>query len=325
MRIAVLVLAGVIIIGTAGYVLIEGMPLFDSFYMTMISITTTGYREIGHLSDFGRGFTVFIISAGVVSLAYIAGRVLQFIIRFYLTQRRKMKKDIENLSNHFIIAGFGRMGRIIQEGLSTGGIDTAIIEQDQEIADELADRNILHIQGDATKDEVLKSAGLERARGLVCVLPTDAENVFTVLTARGIRPDCFMVSRALDPESEKKLKRAGADRVVKPVEIAGNRLVHLLLRPGVMDFIDLVVRGTSMDLKIEELEIGPDSPMVDRKITEFINREDLNMLVIGIYRDNGDFVYNPTADDIIMANDKLIALGKEHDFRKLKRLCRSEE
>lgn len=271
MRIAVLVLAGVIIIGTAGYVLIEGMSLFDSFYMTMISITTTGYREIGNLSNFGRGFTVFIISAGVVSLAYIAGRVLQFIVRFYLTQRRKMKKDIENLSNHFIIAG------------------------------------------------------LERARGLVCVLPTDAENVFTVLTARGIRPDCFLVSRALDPESEKKLKRAGADRVVKPVEIAGNRLVHLLLRPGVMDFIDLVVRGTSMDLKIEELEIGPDSPMVDRKITEFINREDLNMLVIGIYRDNGDFVYNPTADDIIMANDKLIALGKEHDFRKLKRLCRSEE
>lgn len=312
-------------IGTAGYMLIEGMPLFDSFYMTMISITTTGYREIGNLSNPGRGFTIFIISAGVVSLAYIAGRVLQFLIRFYITQRRKMKKDIENLSLHFVIAGFGRMGRIIHEGLSKGGIDTVIIEQDQETADELADRNILHVQGDAAKDEVLKNAGLERARGLVCVLPTDAENVFSVLTARGIRPDCFIVSRAIDPETEKKLKRAGADRVVKPVEIAGNRLVHLLLRPGVMDFIDLVVRGTSMDLQIEELEIGPDSPMVDRKVSEFINRKDLNMLVIGIYRENGDFVYNPTADDVIMANDKLIALGKERDFAELKRLCRSDQ
>ena len=303
--------------------IIEGMPLFDSFYMTMISITTTGYREIGSLSDLGRGFTVFIISAGVVSLAYIAGRILQFLIRFYMTQRRKMKKDIEDLSHHFIIAGFGRMGRIIHEGLTTGGIDTVIIEQDPEIADELADRNILHIRGDATKDDVLDSAGLERARGLVCVLPTDAENVFSVLTARGIKPECFIVSRALEPETEKKLKRAGADRVVKPVEIAGNRLVHLLLRPGVMDFIDLVVRGTSMDLQIEELEIGPDSPMVKRRISEFINREDLNMLVIGIYRDNGDFVYNPTADDIIQANDRLIALGREHDFTELKQLCRN--
>jgi voltage-gated potassium channel len=312
------------VIGTFGYMLIEDMPFFDSFYMTMISITTTGYREIGNLSDAGRGFTVFIISAGVVSLAYIAGRILQFIILFYMTQRRKMKKDIENLSHHFIIAGFGRMGRIIHGGLSRGGIDTVIIEQEQEIADELADRNILHIQGDATKDEVLENAGIDRARGLVTVLPTDAENVFTVLTARGIRPDCFIVSRALEPETENKLKRAGADRVVKPVEIAGNRLVHLLLRPGVMDFIDLVVRGTSMDLQIEELEIKPDSPMVDRKISEFINREDLNMLVIGIYRENGDFVYNPTADDIIMANDRLIALGKEHDFTELKRLCRSD-
>lgn len=321
-RMAVFILLGIIFTGTGGYVIIEEWPIFDALYMTIISITTTGYKEIRDLSTPGRLFTIFIIASGVITLAYIAGKAAQFLIRFYMTQRRKMKRKINSLKNHYIICGYGRMGRIIVEGLREAGIPFVIIEKEREISESLADINFLHIQGDATSDESLQEAGIERAKGIVTVLPTDAENVFTTLSARGVNPELFIVARAVAAETEEKLRRAGANRVVKPLEIAANRMVHLLIRPGVMDFIDLVIRGTSVDLKIEEIPIRARSPMIDRKISEFINRRNLNMLVIGIYRSDGSFVYNPTADDLIKEGDKLIAMGKQDDFATLRELCR---
>lgn len=322
-RIAVLVFVSIVIIGTVGYMFIEGWDFSDAVYMTFISITTTGFEEVHPLSDLGRIFTIFIISGGFISILYIAGRVAQFLIQFYMNQRRKMKRKISNLKNHYIVCGYGRMGRIVIDGLKEAKIPFVIIEKNKDLSETLIEGNILHIKGDATDDSVLESAGVVRAKGLVTVLPTDAENVFTTLSARGLNREIFIVARAVASETEEKLLKAGANRVVKPLEIAANRMVHQLLRPGVMDFIDLVVRGTSIDLKIEEIQINNRSPMIDRKLSEFINRRDLNMLVIGIYRQDGSFIYNPTAEDVIKEGDKLIAMGKQDDFATLRELCRA--
>jgi voltage-gated potassium channel len=322
-RVSVLIFFSIVIIGTAGYMIIEEWSFSDAVYMTFISITTTGFREVRPLSDIGRVFTIFIISGGFISILYIAGRAAQFLIQFYMNQRRKMKRKISNLRNHYIVCGYGRMGRVVIDGLMEAKIPFVIIEKNKDLSETLIEGNILHIKGDATEDAVLESAGVARAKGLVTVLPTDAENVFTTLSARGLNRELFIVSRAVASETEEKLLKAGANRVVKPLEIAASRLVHLLLRPGVMDFIDLVVHGTSIDLKIEEIQIRNRSPMIDRKISEFINRRDLNMLVIGIYRADGSFIYNPTAEDVIQEGDKLIAMGKRNDFKTLRELCRA--
>ncbi len=322
-RVAILIFLGIVITGTAGYMFIEGWDFSDSIYMTFISITTTGFREVHPLSDLGRVFTIFIISGGFISILYIAGRVAQFLIQFYINQRRKMKRKIKTIRNHYIVCGYGRMGRVVVDGLQEAKIPFVIIEKNKDLSEMMLEGNVLHIKGDATDDEVLESAGVTRAKGLVTVLPTDAENVFTTLSARGLNRELFIVSRAVVSETEEKLLKAGANRVVKPLEIAANRLVHLLLRPGVMDFFDLVVRGTSIDLKIEDIQIKNRSPMINRKISEFINRRDLNMLVIGIYRKDGSFIYNPTADDVIKEGDKLIAMGKQNDFETLRELCRA--
>lgn len=322
-RAAVLIFLGIVAGGTVGYMVIEGWNFSDAIYMTFISVTTTGFREVHRLSNLGRILTIFVISGGFISILYIAGRVAQFIIQFYLNQRRKMKRKIRNIRNHYIVCGYGRMGRIVVEGLQEAKIPFVIIEKNKDLSETMLEGNVLHLQGDATDDDVLESAGVVRAKGLVTVLPTDAENVFTTLSARGLNRELFIVSRAVASETEEKLLKAGANRVVKPLEIAANRLVHLLLRPGVMDFFDLVVRGTSIDLKIEDIQIKNRSPMINRKISEFINRRDLNMLVIGIYRKDGSFIYNPTADDVIKEGDKLIAMGKQNDFETLRELCRA--
>ena len=215
------IVAGVIVVttllaGTVGYMLIEGWGVIDAFYMTVLSVSTTGFREVHPLSNSGKLLTVAIIIAGVLSIAYLAGRAAQLLIERYILRRRGMDRQIRRLRNHYIVCGYGRMGRHVCTELEAERADYVVIEKDEALLDRLISGGVLYVQGDATNDEALLRAGIEHAKGLITVVSSDPENVYTTLSAKTLNPNVFVVSRALQDETESKLRKAGADRVIKP-------------------------------------------------------------------------------------------------------------
>ncbi len=317
LKVAVLILVGVIIFGMAGFMVIEGWNFFDAIYMTIISITTTGYREVHPLSAVGKIFTLFVIIFGVVAIAYIGGRLAQFFVEAYVFRRRKMEKKLKVLSGHYIICGYGRMGKKICEELSANKASFVVIENDNKEIENLSHHDYIYIQGDATDDETLQKACIKEAKGLVAVLRSEAENVFTTLSARVLNPEIFIVSRAVEEGTESKLLKAGANRVVKPYEIGGHRMSQVLLRPGVVEFIDIIARDKRIDLKIEEIEVRPGSSLVGQKLVEAPIRNKLNIIIVAISRTDGNVIYNPQSDVVIEENTKLIVIGEENNISEL--------
>ncbi len=318
--IATLVL--IVIVGTVGYKLIEpSFDILDAVYMTIISLTTTGFNEVKPLSELGRIFTIFIIISGIMTIAYIGGKGAQLIIERQFFRRTRMIRKISALKNHYIVCGYGRMGRVIVEGLEEHKLPFVIIENNSEEVQSLAEKNYLFIEGDATSDEALLAAGVKRAKGLVAVVQSDSDNVFTVLSARELNHDLFIVARAIDERTAKKLKKAGANRVVNPYELGGSRLMYLLLKPSVMDFIDGVARSKDYELNLEEVTISKDSPLIDKKLSESPIREELNIIIVAIHRKDGKFIYNPRGIVKLEAGDKLIAVGEKEKLLKLDDYC----
>jgi voltage-gated potassium channel len=228
-----------------------------------------------------------------------------------------MEKRIKLLKNHYIVCGFGRMGKKICEELHTYKKPFTVIEKDKIQIDHLRELDYLYIEGDATVDEVLLSAGAHDAKGLVAVLSTEAENVFTVLSARVLNPKIFIVSRAIEEENESKLLKAGANRVVKPYEIGGFRMAQVLLRPGVVDFIDIIARDRRIDLHIEEIDVLAGSSLVGHKLSEAPIRNKLNIIIIAIFRSDGKVIYNPQSNVVIEENNKLMVIGEERNIEEL--------
>ena len=311
----------VIISGTLGYVLLEGWGFFDSLYMTIISITTTGFQEVHPLDHTGRVLTIVIIISGVITVAYIGGRVAQLLLETYLFRRRRMAKKLSTLRNHYIICGFGRMGKKICQELADNNAPFVVVEKDEDEIDFLRNLGFLYVEGDATNDEVLVAAGIKHARGLVAVLPSEAENVFTTLSARVLNPDIFIVSRAVEEETESKLIKAGANRVVKPYEIGGHRMAQVLLRPGVVDFIDIIARGKRIDLNIEEVEVKKGSSLVGQTLAKSPIRNTLNIIIVAIFSGEGKVIYNPRSNTEIKGGDRLIVIGEEKNIRNLIQLA----
>ena len=311
----------VILIGTFGYMIIEGWSLFDSFYMTIITISTTGFKEFRPLSTPGMVLTVFLIITGVVSLAYTGGRGVQLLVEAQILRRRKMAKNLERISNHYIVGGYGRMGSQIAEHLLENNLNFVIIENEPNNVAKLNDLGYLFVSGDATDDDALIKAGVERAKGLVAVLSTDAENVFTTLSARELNNNIFIVARAIDEGTEGKLKKAGADRVVKPYELGGNRMVQLLLRPGVTDFIEGIARKKEVDISLEQIVVCKGSNLVGLTLAESPIRSELDIIIIAIDKSGGNFVYNPKSSAKIEVDDKLIAIGQVENLNKLNKSC----
>jgi voltage-gated potassium channel len=313
-----------IVIGTAGYMIIEKWHILDAIYMTIITISTTGFAETHPLSQPGRLFTIVLIVMGIGSIAYTGGRAAQLLFETQLYRRRKMSKKVEQLSNHYIVCGYGRMGRFICEELSEAKVDFVVIENVNEKIDRLINRGFLFVNGDATSDEILISAGLKKAKGLVAVLSSDAENVFATLSSKVINPDIYIVARAVEEETESKLMKAGASRVVKPYEIGGTRMAELLLRPGVIEFIDSIAREKNVDLNIEEVIVHPDSTLVNKTLTDLPIRKEMNIIIVSIYKQSGKFIYNPLSSAKIEAGDKLIAIGENSSLQKLNMMCLTE-
>ncbi|HKI77342.1 MAG TPA: potassium channel protein [Ignavibacteriaceae bacterium] len=309
-----------LIIGTTGFMIIEKWDMLDSIYMTIITITTTGFQETHPLSHTGRIFTIVLLVLGVGSIAYTGGRAAQLLIETQIFRRRRMSKKLEELKDHYIVCGYGRMGRYICEELVAAKVDFVVIDNESDKIDRLIDMNVLYLNGDATSDETLTNAGVQKAKGLVAVLSTDAENVFTTLSAKVLNQDLYVVARAVEEETESKLKKAGANRVVKPYEIGGNRMAELLLRPGVIEFIDVVARERNVDLTMEELTVSNSSSLVGKTLSESPIRKDLNIIIVSINKIEGGFIYNPISSTKIEAGDKLIALGEKQNLSQLRKM-----
>jgi voltage-gated potassium channel len=317
LKIALAMLLGVIAFGSLGYMIIEGWNLLDSVYMTIISITTTGYREVYPLSQLGKMFTLLIIILGVVTIAYAGGRLAQLFVESYLFRRRKMVKQLSTLENHYIICGYGRMGKKICQELEENKAKFVVIEKNPTEIENLRTRDYLFVEGDATDDDILTQAGIKKAKGMVAVLHTEAENVFTTLSSRALHPKIFIVARAVEEETESKLLKAGANRVVKPYEIGGHRMTQVLLRPGVVDFIDIIAREKRIDLHIEEIEVKDGSILVGQTLAQSPIRNKLNIIIVAIFQADGKVTYNPQSNTVIQKDNKLIVIGEEKNIQQL--------
>lgn len=321
LQVGIGIIISVILLGTVGYMFTEEWSFMDAFYMTIITISTTGFREVRPLSTSGMILTVWLIITGVLAIAYTGGRGVQLLVESQILRRRRMSKKLESVSEHYIICGFGRMGRQIAEHLEENKLEFVVIENEPHNVSTLVELGYLFVDADATDDDALIKAGIERAKGLVAVLSTDAENVFTTLSARELNKNLFIVSRAIDEGTEGKLKKAGANRVVKPYELGGNRMVQLLLRPGVTDFIEGVAKRRKVHISLEEIEVRKGSQLVGMTLAESPIRSELNIIIIAIDKSGDKFVYNPQSSAKIEAGDKLIAIGQLENLNKLNKLC----
>lgn len=316
-----LLLLVTVLIGTGGYVAIEGWSLSDAIYMTIISLTTTGFTEVHPLSPAGRGLTVFVIVSGIASLAYVGGRVLQLAVERYLHRRGRMERHIARLRNHVILCGYGRMGRHIAADLIEARVPFVVLESNPEVEPILSQLGAPYLIGDASADETLLHAGVERARGLIAVVSSDAENVYTTLTAKSLNPAITIVARALSDESEPKLRTAGAARVIKPYELVGRRIAQLVIRPAMIEFVDTIARSHGGEITMEEITVGHDSSLVGVALRDTDIRSRLNVIIVAIRRGDDDLVYNPGPDEHFRVGDRLVAIGRRDQLGQLSTLC----
>lgn len=320
LRISLFLLMTIIVIGTVGYSTIEHMPVFDSFYMTLITISTVGFSEIAPLSLTGRVLTIFIIVSGISLLTYTLGQVAKIFIEGELRTllgRRKLEKQISELAGHFIVCGFGRIGEVICKELADEQIPFLVIEKGDKV--ELLEKlHYLYLVGDATADDLLLQAGLMKAKGLATAVSSDADNVFITLTAKGLNPDIFVLSRAADLKNEQKLLRAGASRVICPYNMGGMKMAQILKKPTVVDFLDMAMMSGNLGLKLEEAVVQATSQVVGQTLIESNLRRDFGVILVAIKKANKEMIFNPGPSAIIEANDTIVAIGKQDDMQRMR-------
>jgi voltage-gated potassium channel len=320
LRLSFILLAALLAFGTSAYYFIEGMSLFDAFYMTIITVSTVGFSEIKPLSPWGRLITVLIIVWGVSVGTYTIGTLARFLIEGELREvfgRRKLGKQISELKNHFIICGFGRIGRVICDELNADQIDFVIIEQDPGAIEKIQSKNYLFIEADATTEEALLKASIMGAKGLVTVVQSDANNLFITLTAKSLRPDIFVLSRASEEKNESKLLKAGATRVVSPYLIGARRMAHIMKRPTVVDFIDIATMGSKLGLIMEEARVGPKSSLVNKNLIDSHLRQDFGVIIVAIKKSSGEMIFNPGPSERLDSGDVIVVLGKREDLKRM--------
>jgi voltage-gated potassium channel len=317
---AVALLLSVVAGGTAGYVLLEGWDLWDAFYMTVITVTTVGYREVHELSRVGQGFTVLLLVSGVGAALYTFTLLATVIVEGGLPkqlQRRRHQYMIEHIADHFIVCGYGRIGGIVVRELEHQGLGFVIIERDPVRAQQATQGGRLVIVADASTEEVLKRAGIDRARALIAAVGTDAENVYAVLSARVLRPDLFIVGRAEGEDSIAKLKRAGASRVISPYHIGAVQMAQTAIRPAVVDFMELATSSENLELSMEEITVAATSPLAGQSILDANLRQRFGVIVVAIQREDRRMEFNPEPHMSIRAGDKLVVLGRPDSLKVL--------
>ncbi len=317
---ALVTLVALTAIGTLGFSLLEPLTLLDSLYLTVMTMATVGYGDVHPLSRGGRSFAIVFMLVSVAVVGFLLSTAIQALVQSEIVAaygQRRRYREIGKLRNHFIICGAGRVGsRIIRE-LQRRDEPFIVIERQQEQVAGLIEEDVLVLVRDATLEETLRDAGVEHARALAACLPDDADNVYVVLTARGLNDKLHIVSRAVEEQAEPKLIRAGANRVIAPVIIGGQRMVQALTKPAVADFIDSIA-AEDLDLDFEEVVVAPSSIYAGRKLRDTNIRAELNVVIIALRRRGGAMAFNPAGDSDIEAGDMLIAIGRADSLARLK-------
>ncbi|MCK4488247.1 MAG: potassium channel protein [Desulfobacterales bacterium] len=309
--------------GTIGYMVIEGWSFTDAVYMTIITLSTVGYGEVQRLSPTGRIFTIIVIILGVGFVFYLAGSIIQFMVEGRIREilgRRKLEKKIRGQKGHYIICGYGRVGSSICEALGSKPIGIVVIERDPAMVAKLNERNILHVAGEATDEENLIKANVQHARGLIAALKTESDNVYVTLSARQLNPDLFIMARAGEERSEKKLLAAGANKVVCPYRMGAHRMAQTILRPTVTDFLDLTLMDTTRDIQMEEMPVHPSSRLIDVALQDSGIRKELDLIIVAVKKAPGDMLFNPSSQTRLEAGDTVIAIGEKQNLERLETL-----
>ncbi len=326
LRIAVLFLAVVVITGIVGYRLLEGYTWIEAFYMTIITISTVGFQEVRPLSWTGRMFTIGLLFAGLGVVLYTAGTVTAKIVEGEFQQffgRRRMEKQIDALTNHYLVCGYGRIGEVICRELVSKPVPFVVIELEEARIRKVEEAGYLLLKGDATDEKVLLVAGVIRAKGLFATMPIDADNVFMVLTAKDLNPSIFVVARAETERSERTLAHAGANKVISPYAMGGHRMAQAALRPAVVDIIELATHYQSLELQLEEIVVPMGSPCEGVTLGDSGLCQEPGVIVVAIKRALGEMIFHPSADERIEAGDRLVAMGEIARLRWLERQVES--
>jgi voltage-gated potassium channel len=318
-----LAIAATLTIGTVGFTVIDHYPPFDAFYMTLTTMTTVGYGEIHPLSRAGRIFNSFLIFFGVGTIFIAIGAMTQTIIELEFGDvigKRRNKRMIDKLKDHFIICGFGRVGRGAASELQHAGVPFVVVDISPERVERAIASGMLAVAADSTRDETLRRVGIDRACGLVAALATDADNLFVLLSAKGLNPRMYLAARAAEEGAEEKMRRAGADAVFAPYAITGHRLAQSLLRPHVVQFLDFTTKDIGEDIAIEQVRVSETSEMVNKSIGEMQIGRSMGVIVLAIRERDGQMMFNPTADATVHGGDFLIVMGRQENLRTLETL-----
>lgn len=312
------VLAG----GTLGYVVVEGWSVWDALYMTVTTVATVGFREVHPLSPAGQAFTLVLIVVGVSTALYAFSAFAAVVVEggwpTYI-KRWRYDRMINHLSDHYVVCGYGRIGSIVANEFKRQKTPFVVVDRDPAKVAEANQRGHLAVEGDASREDTLKRLGIERARGLVAAVGTDAENVYAVLTARVMKADLFIIARAEGEDSLPKLKKAGADRVISPYRIGAVQIAQTALRPAVVDFVEIATSSDNLELSLEEIRIANDSPLAGRPLSQAIQRDKMNVVVVGIQHAHSRMEFNPVATTVIHGGDHLIVLGSSQTLKELER------
>lgn len=320
-----MVLVAVLAGGMIGYMVIEGWSAWDALYMAVTTVSTVGYREVHPLSTAGQAFTVVLIVVGVSTALYafsvfaavvVAGGWPKYI------ERWRYDRMINHLSEHYVICGYGRIGSIVANEFKRQKMPFIVVDRDPGKMIEARENGHLAVEGDASREETLKRLGVERARGLVAAVGTDAENVYAVLTARVMKSDLFIIARAEGEDSLSKLKKAGANRVISPYRIGAVHIAQTALRPAVVDFVEIATGSDNLDLSIEEVRIENNSPLAGRALSEVIQRDKMNVVIVGIQRAHGGMEFNPLSSSVLNGGDHLIVLGSSQTLKQLEQAAK---
>lgn len=322
-RLAVLAFLLVLAGGTLGYIGIEGWGAWDAFYMTVTTVATVGFREVHPLSRAGQAFTILLIVSGVGTAFYTATLLATMIVEGGLQkrfERRRIAYMLERLRDHFILCGFGRIGRIVAEELDKQGVPFVVVELHADQVHEVLERGWIGVEADASREEVLERVGIHQARGLIAAVGTDAENVYTVLTARVMRPDLFIIARVESDDAERKLRRAGADRVISPYHIGAAHMAQTALRPAVVDFMHLATSAGHLELSMEQVRVPAPSMLVGKSLVESGIRQKFGVIIVAIKRADNAMEFNPPPEAVIRGGDELVVLGGTQSVKALEEM-----
>jgi voltage-gated potassium channel len=316
-------LGAVIVAGVCGYIFLEGFSFIEALYMVVITLSTVGFGEVRDLGAHGRVLTMTIIVFGVGTVAYTVGQFIEILVEGQIVgyrRRKRMEKKIHEMEGHYIICGYGRVGHEVAKSFASRGISYVVIDSKPETAIELNGSGISYIVGDASSDDTLEAAGVKKAKGLVASSDSDVTNVFVTLSARVLNPKLYIVARASYIESEKKLKKAGADRVISPYFIAGQRIASMALKPVTVEFIDTMMLDEKSEHNIEEIRIKEESKLKGKTIGELEVKRKTGATVLAVKKSQGGFELHPSAGTMIEAGDTIVVLGTPHELHDLENM-----